>query len=155
MPPIFHVSLLPPLNPPLKDSTTSLQATLTAPARDPYHQLGLVVCSSLEAAMSMEVRPFHATLTDWMFMYPPQTVDTARAESSIAESLRLSSKYRQSAQLQKTTRFPAGLEWDVLIADATVLSGLIHVFRSAAAPLNHFSPLTHSSETYLGYARCM
>ncbi|KAF8712458.1 hypothetical protein AX14_013081 [Amanita brunnescens Koide BX004] len=90
-------------------------------AQDPYHQLGLAVCSFLEAAMSME------------------TVDTARAESSIAESLRLSSKYRQSAQLQKTTRFPAGLEWDVLIADATVLSGLIHVF----------------SETYLGYARCM
>ncbi|KAF8712459.1 hypothetical protein AX14_013081 [Amanita brunnescens Koide BX004] len=108
-------------------------------AQDPYHQLGLAVCSFLEAAMSMEVRSFHATLTDWMFMYPPQTVDTARAESSIAESLRLSSKYRQSAQLQKTTRFPAGLEWDVLIADATVLSGLIHVF----------------SETYLGYARCM
>ena len=88
-------------------------------------------------------------------MCPPQSVDMALAESRIAESLRLSSKYRQSALLQRTARFPAGLEWDVLIADATVLSGLIHVFRSAAAPLSHFSPLTHSSETYLGYARCM
>ncbi|KAF8690345.1 hypothetical protein AX14_003002 [Amanita brunnescens Koide BX004] len=89
--------------------------------------------------MSMDVRPFNATLTDRMLMCPPQSVDMALAESRIAESLRLSSKYRQSALLQRTARFPAGLEWDVLIADATVLSGLIHVF----------------SETYLGYARCI
>jgi hypothetical protein len=37
-------------------------------AQDPYHQLGLAVCSFLEAAMSMEVYLSHVALTDQMLM---------------------------------------------------------------------------------------
>lgn len=37
-------------------------------AEDPYHHLGLAVCSFLEAAMSMEVCLSHVALTDWMLM---------------------------------------------------------------------------------------
>ena len=113
-------------------------------AEDPYHQLGLAVCSFLEAAMSMEVGPCHVTLTRIRCSCagcPLQTADAARAESSITESLRLATKYRQSAQPQRTSRFPTGLEWDVLIADATLLSGLVHIFRSVATPLLQPLPL--------------
>ncbi|KAK2459446.1 hypothetical protein APHAL10511_008557 [Amanita phalloides] len=87
---------------------------------DPYHCLGLAICSFLEAALGME----------------SAMMDDASRSLAAAEQL---CKKHLNQNLQRTTRFPPGLELEVLVADATVLSGLIHVF----------------SETYVGYMRCI
>ncbi|KAF8634528.1 hypothetical protein AX15_000828 [Amanita polypyramis BW_CC] len=88
---------------------------------DPYHFLGLAVCSFLEAALGMESAVMNS------------------ASESLAASQELCRKQLHKNKSPRTSRFSPGLEWEVLIADTTVLSGLIHVF----------------SETYVGYMRCL
>ncbi|KAF8328512.1 hypothetical protein F5887DRAFT_1007566 [Amanita rubescens] len=93
----------------------------TKKPHDPYHLLGMATCSFLEAVMSME------------------DADVSNASTSLDASFQLSTRYRNASKLPSASRFPTGLEWDVLVADATVLSGLVNVF----------------SETYAGYFRCV
>ncbi|PFH46707.1 hypothetical protein AMATHDRAFT_69254 [Amanita thiersii Skay4041] len=88
---------------------------------DSFHLLGLGVCAFLEAALGME----SAVMED--------------AATSLAAAEAGAKKQLKQAKSCSTTRFPPGLEWEILIADATVLSGLVHAL----------------SESYMGYIQCL
>jgi hypothetical protein len=92
-------------------------------ADTPFHLLGLGVCAFLAAALGME-------------------------EGLMGEATRLltlseagAKKYAKAAPTTGKSggRFPPGLEWEILNADAVVLLGLTHAL----------------SESYMGYFQCM
>lgn len=88
---------------------------------DPYHLIGLAVCGFLEAALGME------------------SAMIERASNILVTADELVRKQARESKGKQTTRFPPALEWEVLMADATVLSALMNVF----------------SETYAGYLKCL
>ncbi|KAF8638147.1 hypothetical protein AX17_002420 [Amanita inopinata Kibby_2008] len=88
---------------------------------DPFHLLGLGACAFLEAALGME------------------SVLMEEASRCLAASEAGSKKQLREIKYKQTSRFPPGLEWEILLADATVLSGLTHAL----------------SESYMGYIQCL
>ncbi|KAJ7637765.1 outer membrane protein Iml2/Tetratricopeptide repeat protein 39 [Mycena rosella] len=95
----------------------------------PFHLLGLGVCAFLEAALGMEsgLMGEAARLL---------TLSEAGARKAAADAKRATSKVTGG---DGGGRFAAGLEWEILNADAVVLLGLTHAL----------------SESYMGYFQCM
>ncbi|KIO27128.1 hypothetical protein M407DRAFT_73614 [Tulasnella calospora MUT 4182] len=87
-----------------------------------FHQLGLGMVSFLQAALGLE---------------DALMVDAAKAltdsEASTNQALKASKSHKS------LTRFPAGMEWEVLHADTVVLLGLTQAL----------------SESYMGYLKCL
>ncbi|TFK46699.1 hypothetical protein OE88DRAFT_1714935 [Heliocybe sulcata] len=100
-----------------------VQARETFAAKEtPFHALGLGVCAFLEAALGME--------TNLM----------AEASRCLAISEAGAKKQIKAAKTSSASgRFPPGLEWELLHADAVILLGLTHVL----------------SESYMGYLQCL
>ncbi|KAJ6492103.1 hypothetical protein C8R45DRAFT_990405 [Mycena sanguinolenta] len=91
----------------------------------PFHLLGLGVCAFLEAALGMETG----------LMGEAQrllALSEAGAKKAVAES-------KKTGKGDGGGRFAAGLEYEILQADAVVLLGLTHAL----------------SESYMGYFQCM
>ncbi|EGN95882.1 hypothetical protein SERLA73DRAFT_113602 [Serpula lacrymans var. lacrymans S7.3] len=88
----------------------------------PFHLLGLGVCAFLEAALGMETT-LMAEATRCL------TLSEAGARKQVKAA-------KSSATLH---RFQAGIEWEILHADAVVLLGLTHAL----------------SESYRGYLQCL
>jgi hypothetical protein len=85
-----------------------------APAREifterdtPFSQLGLGVCAFLEAALSMESE---------------KVAEASRCLTLSEAGAKKQMKLTKGAK--SVTRFPAGLEWEILHADVVVLLGL-------------------------------
>ncbi|KAF8891625.1 hypothetical protein CPB84DRAFT_1784122 [Gymnopilus junonius] len=91
---------------------------------DPFHLMGLGVCAFLEAALGME----------------PKLMEEATRCLSLSEAgTRKQMCAPKPHDLTYQSRFPYGLEWEILNADAVVLLGLTHAL----------------SESYMGYLQCM
>ncbi|EAU84983.2 hypothetical protein CC1G_04079 [Coprinopsis cinerea okayama7 len=88
---------------------------------DPFHLMGAGVIAFLEAALGME------------------TNQVTEASRCLALSETGTRKQMKAPKAKTHSRFPAGLEWDIINADAVVLLGLTHAL----------------SETYMGYLQCM
>ncbi|KAF5378316.1 hypothetical protein D9615_008805 [Tricholomella constricta] len=88
---------------------------------DPFHLLGQGVCAFMEAALGME------------------TALMAEASRCLALSEAGARRHVKSASPSPNSRFPPGLEWEILNADAVVLLGLTNAL----------------SESYMGYLQCM
>ncbi|KAF6750566.1 mitochondrial outer membrane protein IML2 [Ephemerocybe angulata] len=99
--------------------------TLFTGQDDPFHLMGLGVCAFLEAVLGME------------------TNVVTEASRCLALSETASRKYAKNgvgaAKGKVYSRFPAGMEWEILNADAVVLLGLTNAI----------------SESYMGYLQCM
>jgi hypothetical protein len=80
---------------------------------DPFHLLGLGVCSFLEAALGME----SGLMTE-------ATRLLTLSEAGARRQAKLKPKFTRTKQ-----RFPTGLEWEILGADAVVLLGLTNALR--------------------------
>ncbi|KAF8664000.1 hypothetical protein AX16_000851 [Volvariella volvacea WC 439] len=78
---------------------------------DPFHLLGLGVCSFLEAALGME------------------TGLMSEASQLLAGAEQGAKKHSKSSRPKPNQRFAPGLEWEILTADAVVLLGLTHALR--------------------------
>ncbi|KAI5121532.1 hypothetical protein M0805_002592 [Coniferiporia weirii] len=89
----------------------------------PFHLMGLGVCAFLEAALGME--------TGLMS-------EAARCLSESEASAKKQSKATRATNSGKGS-FPAGIEFEILQADAVVLQGLVHAL----------------SESYMGYLQCL
>ncbi|KAF9524468.1 outer membrane protein Iml2/Tetratricopeptide repeat protein 39 [Crepidotus variabilis] len=94
------------------------------PHDDPFHILGLGVCSFLEAALGME----SGLMTE-----------ASRCLALAEAGTRRQMKSPKPSDFTYRTRFPHGLEWEILNADAVVLLGLTNAL----------------SESYMGYLQCM
>ncbi|KAJ7594210.1 outer membrane protein Iml2/Tetratricopeptide repeat protein 39 [Mycena floridula] len=104
------------------DDIKQARLILSQDPESPYHQTGLGVCSFLEAALGLE--------TD-------QMAEAARC-LTLAEAG--SRKLLKSATSKPSShRFPAGIDMEILNADAVVLLGITHAL----------------SESYVGYLQCM
>ncbi|KAJ3510909.1 hypothetical protein NMY22_g15821 [Coprinellus aureogranulatus] len=94
---------------------------------DPFHLMGLGVCVFLEAVLGMEAN----------------VVTEASKQLALADTA--SKKWAKDAVSGKSkskdyySRFPAGMEWEIINADAIVLLGLTNAL----------------SESYMGYLQCM
>ncbi|KAH6902081.1 mitochondrial outer membrane protein IML2 [Coprinopsis sp. MPI-PUGE-AT-0042] len=88
---------------------------------DPFHLMGSGVCAFLEAALGME------------------TNQMTEASRCLALSETGARKQMKAPKAKAHSRFPVGLEWEIINADAIVLLGLTHAL----------------SETYMGYLQCM
>ncbi|TEB21864.1 mitochondrial outer membrane protein IML2 [Coprinellus micaceus] len=94
---------------------------------DPFHLMGLGVCVFLEAVLGMEAN----------------VVTEASKQLALADTA--SKKWAKDALAGRTkgkdyySRFPAGMEWEIINADAIVLLGLTNAL----------------SESYMGYLQCM
>ncbi|KAF8229976.1 hypothetical protein L208DRAFT_1284137 [Tricholoma matsutake] len=94
---------------------------------DPFHLLGLGVCSFLEAALGMETGLL---------------AEAARCLTLSEAGARKKHKSDQGSTSRAgsgSSRFPPGLEWEILVADAVVMLGLTHAL----------------SESYMGYLQCI
>ncbi|KAJ7722076.1 hypothetical protein DFH07DRAFT_1067489 [Mycena maculata] len=108
--------------------------------QSPFHLLGLGVCAFLEAALGLEsgLMPEAARLL---------TLSEAGARRAAAEAKKSRSNAGRggygviglNGRDDGGGRFAAGLEWEILGADAVVLLGLTHAL----------------SESYMGYFQCM
>ena len=67
-------------------------------------------------------------------------------------------KANKSRSSNESERFPVGIEWEILLADAVVLRGMVHALRCvlshATACLLRLVFYT-CSESYVGYAQCL
>ncbi|KAF6748312.1 hypothetical protein DFP72DRAFT_1174376 [Ephemerocybe angulata] len=93
---------------------------------DPFHLMGLGVCTFLEAVLSME--------TDLI----------AKASQSLELSESMSRKYTKDrgvgdAKGKAHSRFPKGIEWEILNTDAVVLLSLVKALGGS----------------YMGYVQCL
>lgn len=66
-------------------------------------------------------------------------------------------KNQQKAPKSKANqRYPPGLEWEILNADATVLLGITHALRCVTAlMIQILYNINRCSESYMGYLQCM
>ncbi|KAL0946369.1 hypothetical protein HGRIS_012600 [Hohenbuehelia grisea] len=87
----------------------------------PFHLLGLGICAFLEAALGMEAGLM------------------GEASRCLALSEAEAKKQSKSVKPNPNSRFPPGLEWEIVTADAVVLLGLTHAL----------------SESYMGYLQCI
>ncbi|TFL07447.1 outer membrane protein Iml2/Tetratricopeptide repeat protein 39 [Pterulicium gracile] len=88
----------------------------------PFHLLGLGVCAFLEAALSLE------------------TEKVAEASRCLAASEAGAKKQMKASKgSPSASRFPAGIEWEILHSDIVVLQGMAHAL----------------GETYMGYLSCI
>jgi hypothetical protein len=72
------------------------------------------------------------------------------AEAGAKKQVKISKSGKQ------TGRFPAGLEWEVVSADAIILNGATNVLRYAhSIPSRCTANLLPNSETYMGYLQCL
>ncbi|EDQ98216.1 uncharacterized protein LACBIDRAFT_307909 [Laccaria bicolor S238N-H82] len=78
---------------------------------DPFHILGQGVCAFLEAALGMESGLM------------------AEASRMLALSEAGTRKQMKAPKKKYNTRFPQGLEWEILNADVVVLLGMTHALR--------------------------
>jgi hypothetical protein len=95
----------------------------------PFHLMGRGVCAFLQAALGMEVCKAHklaidASLTGAQEEYVPEAVRALGAADAGAKKMAKSTKGGP-----QTGRFPAGLEWEVVSADTTILNGVTNVLR--------------------------
>ncbi|KAG5650191.1 hypothetical protein H0H81_000362 [Sphagnurus paluster] len=81
---------------------------------DPFHLLGQGVCAFMEAALGMESG-----------LMPEAT----RLLSLSEAGARRQSKVAPSRNQRAVSRFPTGIEWEILNADAVVLLGLTNALR--------------------------
>ncbi|KAF5337705.1 hypothetical protein D9758_017342 [Tetrapyrgos nigripes] len=92
-----------------------------ADPNSPFHLIGLGVCVFLEAALGME------------------TAHMAEATRLLGLGDAASKKAMKNKDMWSKTRFPPGIEWEILNADAVVLMGITHAL----------------SESYMGYLQCL
>ncbi|KAG9049255.1 hypothetical protein FS837_010791 [Tulasnella sp. UAMH 9824] len=99
-----------------------------------FHQLGLGVVIFLQAVLGLECDVLGLTKTTFK---DALMLDASKAltdsESSTNQALKASKSQKS------LTRFPAGMEWEVLHADTVVLQGLTQAL----------------SESYMGYLKCL
>jgi len=88
----------------------------------PFHLLGLGVVTFMQAALGMEDN-----------VLPQATEALAKAEASAKAA------HKAAKSLTPYGQFPAGIEWEILHADAVLLHGLTLAL----------------SESYMGYLQCM
>ncbi|RXW20654.1 hypothetical protein EST38_g5215 [Candolleomyces aberdarensis] len=91
---------------------------------DPFHLMGLGVCSFLEAVLGMET---NLVTEASRLLALSETASRKYAKAKTKHPHHLHSKY------------PPGMEWEILNADAVVLLGLTNAL----------------SESYMGYLQCM
>ncbi|KAH7923486.1 hypothetical protein BV22DRAFT_1196685 [Leucogyrophana mollusca] len=101
---------------------SSAKEAFQAQPDSPFHLLGLGVCAFLQAALGME--------TGLM-------TEATRCLTLSEAGARKQMKAAKSAA--SSTRFQAGLEWEIMHSDAVVLLGLTHAL----------------SESYRGYLQCL
>ncbi|KIK69622.1 hypothetical protein GYMLUDRAFT_34005 [Collybiopsis luxurians FD-317 M1] len=92
---------------------------------DPFHLIGLGVCSFLEAALGMEASQMSEA-----------SRLLALAETGSKSALKAAAKQSKS---KASAAFPPGLEYEIVNADATVLIGITHAL----------------SESFTGYLQCI
>jgi len=107
----------------------------------PFHLLGLGVCTFLEAALGMEVRTNSCCLILFDH-YVTQSAMMTEATRCLTLSEAGARKQQKYAKGSATQRFPPGVEWEILNADAVVLLGLTHALRSV-----HFFVACHTHIT--------
>ncbi|KAF5389207.1 hypothetical protein D9757_003471 [Collybiopsis confluens] len=99
-----------------------------ATANDPFHLIGLGVCSFLEAALGLEASQMSEA-----------SRLLALAETGSKLALKAATKQSKS---KASAAFPPGFEFEIVNADATVLLGITHALRS-------------NSESFTGYLQCI
>ncbi|TFK18910.1 hypothetical protein FA15DRAFT_627434 [Coprinopsis marcescibilis] len=97
-----------------------------AGSEDPFHLMGAGTIAFLEAALGMETH-----------LVTEASRCLALSEAGAKRQIKVQQS-SPSASLS-TSRFPAGLEWEIVSADAVVLLGLTNAL----------------SESYMGYLQCM
>ncbi|KAF7305955.1 hypothetical protein HMN09_00749900 [Mycena chlorophos] len=108
-------------------------AFTSGPADSPFHLLGLGVCAFLEAALGMEAG---------LMAEAGKLLAQAEAGAKAASAKAAKEKKAKAGKGQPGDgggRFVAGVEYEILAADAVVLLGLTHAL----------------SESYMGYLQCM
>ncbi|KAF7292169.1 hypothetical protein MIND_01244000 [Mycena indigotica] len=103
----------------------------------PFHLLGLGVCAFLEAALGME----SGLMTEAARLLAASEAGAKKAKESEAKRVREAAKSAKPGAVVRDGggRFAAGVEYEILMADAVVLLGLTQAL----------------SESYMGYLQCM
>ncbi|KAJ7203157.1 mitochondrial outer membrane protein IML2 [Mycena pura] len=101
----------------------------------PFHLLGLGVCAFLEAALGMET----GLMAEAARLLTASEAGSKRALAAEKKRVKEAGTEKAPAVRDGGGRFAAGLEYEILTADAVVLLGLTHAL----------------SESYMGYLQCM
>ncbi|KAG5641413.1 hypothetical protein DXG03_005269 [Asterophora parasitica] len=120
----------------------SAKAHFASSGDDPFHQLGQGVCAFMEAALGMEtgLMTEASRLLALSEAGARRQIKSSSSSSSAFSSLTSAFSSSAAAASPPTSgRFPPGLEWEILNADAVVLLGLTNAL----------------SESYMGYLQCM
>lgn len=96
----------------------------------PFHQLGMGVCAFLEAALGMEVSAALQCLQFLLEGLMRSTLQTGlmgEAAKCLSQAEAGAKKRHKSLKPSRPSgNFAPGLEWEILLADAVVLQGMVH-----------------------------